>query len=66
MTRAQALAHAKRYFASGAFRTDVARRSQHAPIEHLPLAIAREGLTLMASLCRDVGEPWTPPRMRAP
>jgi acetylornithine deacetylase/succinyl-diaminopimelate desuccinylase-like protein len=35
--------------------------SQHAPNEHLPLAIAREGLRLMAGLYWDLGEPGTPP-----
>lgn len=55
MTRAQAVAHAERYLASGAFKTG-----------QLPLAVAREGLTVMAGLCRDVGAPGTPPRMRAP
>jgi acetylornithine deacetylase/succinyl-diaminopimelate desuccinylase-like protein len=30
--------------------------SQHAPNEHLPLAIAREGLALMAGIYWDVGE----------
>jgi acetylornithine deacetylase/succinyl-diaminopimelate desuccinylase-like protein len=34
--------------------------SQHAPNEHLPLAIAREGLQLMAGLYWDLGEPGTP------
>jgi hypothetical protein len=50
MTRVQAVAHAERYF----------------KIEHLPLAIAREGLTVMAGLCRDLGAPGAPPRIRAP
>jgi acetylornithine deacetylase/succinyl-diaminopimelate desuccinylase-like protein len=36
--------------------------SQHAPDEHLPLAIAREGLQLMAGLYWDLGEPGTPHR----
>ncbi|HEX8663521.1 MAG TPA: M20 family metallopeptidase [Beijerinckiaceae bacterium] len=36
--------------------------SQHAPNEHLPVAIAREGLGLMAGLYWDLGEPGTPPR----
>ena len=31
--------------------------SQHAPNEHLPVAIAREGLGLMAGLYWDLGEP---------
>jgi hypothetical protein len=30
------------------------------PNEHLPIAIAREGLQLMAGLCWDLGEPGTP------
>lgn len=34
--------------------------SQHAPNEHLPLAIAREGLSLMAGLYWDLGEPGVP------
>lgn len=34
--------------------------SQHAPNEHLPLAIAREGLQLMAGLYWDFGEPGVP------
>jgi hypothetical protein len=34
--------------------------SQHAPNEHLPLAIAREGLQLMAGLYWDLGEPGAP------
>jgi acetylornithine deacetylase/succinyl-diaminopimelate desuccinylase-like protein len=34
--------------------------SQHAPNEHLPLAIAREGLTLMAGIYWDLGEAGTP------
>jgi acetylornithine deacetylase/succinyl-diaminopimelate desuccinylase-like protein len=34
--------------------------SQHAPNEHLPVAIAREGLGLMAGLYWDLGEPGTP------
>jgi acetylornithine deacetylase/succinyl-diaminopimelate desuccinylase-like protein len=36
--------------------------SQHAPNEHMPVAIAREGLGLMAGLYWDLGEPGTPPR----
>ena len=36
--------------------------SQHAPNEHLPVAIAREGLGLMAGLYWDLGEPDVPPR----
>ena len=55
MTRAQAVAHAERYFASRAFKTG-----------HLPLVVAREGLTVMAGLDRDLDKPGTPPRMRAP
>jgi acetylornithine deacetylase/succinyl-diaminopimelate desuccinylase-like protein len=34
--------------------------SQHAPNEHLPVAIAREGLRLMAGLYWDLGEGGTP------
>jgi hypothetical protein len=34
--------------------------SQHAPNEHLPVAIAREGLQLMAGLYWDLGEGGTP------
>jgi acetylornithine deacetylase/succinyl-diaminopimelate desuccinylase-like protein len=34
--------------------------SQHAPNEHLPTAIAREGLALMAGLYWDFGEPGVP------
>ena len=34
--------------------------SQHAPNEHLPVAIAREALQLMAGLYWDLGEPGTP------
>lgn len=34
--------------------------SQHAPNEHLPLAIAREGLALMAGIYWDLGEPGAP------
>jgi acetylornithine deacetylase/succinyl-diaminopimelate desuccinylase-like protein len=34
--------------------------SQHAPNEHLPMAIAREALMLMAGLYWDLGEPGTP------
>jgi acetylornithine deacetylase/succinyl-diaminopimelate desuccinylase-like protein len=34
--------------------------SQHAPNEHLPLSIAREGLQLMAGLYWDLGESGTP------
>jgi acetylornithine deacetylase/succinyl-diaminopimelate desuccinylase-like protein len=36
--------------------------SQHAPNEHLPVAIAREGLALMAGLYWDLGEGETPER----
>jgi acetylornithine deacetylase/succinyl-diaminopimelate desuccinylase-like protein len=35
--------------------------SQHAPDEHLPIAIAREGLTLMAGLYWDIGDGSAPP-----
>ena len=38
--------------------------SQHAPNEHLPVAIAREGLALMAGLYWDLGEPGTPAASR--
>lgn len=34
--------------------------SQHAPNEHLPIAIAREGLALMAGLYWDFEEPGVP------
>jgi acetylornithine deacetylase/succinyl-diaminopimelate desuccinylase-like protein len=34
--------------------------SQHAPNEHLPRAIAREGLALMAGIYWDLGEPAVP------
>jgi hypothetical protein len=34
--------------------------SQHAPNEHLPVGIAREGLRLMAGLYWDLGERGTP------
>ena len=34
--------------------------SQHAPNEHLPVAVAREGLALMAGLYWDLGEPGVP------
>lgn len=34
--------------------------SQHAPNEHIPLAIVREGLALMAGLYWDLGEPGVP------
>ena len=34
--------------------------SQHAPNEHLPVSIAREGLALMAGLYWDLGEPGVP------
>ena len=33
---------------------------QHAPNEHLPMMIAREGLTVMAGLYWDLGEPSVP------
>ncbi len=36
--------------------------SQHAPNEHLPLVLAREGLRLMAGLYWDLGEGGTPAR----
>src|SRR6266568_3251088 len=36
--------------------------SQHAPNEHLPLPLAREGLRLMAGLYWDLGEGGTPGR----
>jgi acetylornithine deacetylase/succinyl-diaminopimelate desuccinylase-like protein len=39
--------------------------SQHAPDEHLPLSIAREGLQLMAGVYWDLGEPGTPARVHA-
>ena len=35
--------------------------SQHAPNEHLPIAIAREGLAIMAGLYWDLGAGETPP-----
>jgi acetylornithine deacetylase/succinyl-diaminopimelate desuccinylase-like protein len=35
--------------------------SQHAPNEHLPMAIAREGLAIMAGLYWDLGESGMPP-----
>jgi acetylornithine deacetylase/succinyl-diaminopimelate desuccinylase-like protein len=35
--------------------------SQHAPNEHLPVAIAREGLAMMAGLYWDLGTGHTPP-----
>jgi hypothetical protein len=34
--------------------------AQHAPNEHLPLAIAREGLAIMAGLYWDLGEAKSP------
>ena len=34
--------------------------SQHAPNEHLPKALAREALQIMAGLYWDLGEPGTP------
>lgn len=34
--------------------------AQHAPNEHLPTALAREGLAVMAGLYWDLGEPGTP------
>ncbi len=36
--------------------------SQHAPNEHLPLSIARQGLQLMAGLYWDLGDSGGPPR----
>jgi hypothetical protein len=36
--------------------------SQHAPNEHLPTALAREALGLMAGIYWDLGEPGTPGR----
>src|SRR3954467_5449322 len=36
--------------------------SQHAPNEHLPVALAREGLALMAGIYWDLGEGATPGR----
>lgn len=38
--------------------------SQHAPNEHLPMAIAREGLAIMAGLYWDLGDGSTPPLAR--
>ena len=38
--------------------------SQHAANEHLPGAIAREGLAIMAGLYWDIGEGGTPPHAR--
>jgi acetylornithine deacetylase/succinyl-diaminopimelate desuccinylase-like protein len=38
--------------------------SQHAPNEHLPLPLAREGLRLMAGLYWDLGEGGTPARAK--
>ncbi|HEY8566655.1 MAG TPA: M20 family metallopeptidase [Beijerinckiaceae bacterium] len=40
--------------------------SQHAPNEHLPVAIAREGLAMMAGLYWDLGEKGVPTGSRAP
>jgi acetylornithine deacetylase/succinyl-diaminopimelate desuccinylase-like protein len=34
--------------------------SQHAPDEHVPMAVVREGLAIMAGLYWDLGEPGTP------
>jgi hypothetical protein len=34
--------------------------SQHVPNEHLPIAIAREGLQLMAGIYWNLGEPGRP------
>ena len=39
--------------------------SQHAPNEHLPVAIAREGLAMMAGLYWDLGTGDVPPLSRA-
>jgi acetylornithine deacetylase/succinyl-diaminopimelate desuccinylase-like protein len=39
--------------------------SQHAPNEHLPMAIAREGLAIMAGLYWDLGDGGTPSLERA-
>ncbi len=39
--------------------------SQHAPNEHLPAALARDALRLMAGLYWDLGEPGTPARASA-
>jgi acetylornithine deacetylase/succinyl-diaminopimelate desuccinylase-like protein len=39
--------------------------SQHAPNEHLPVAIAREGLAMMAGLYWDLGTGDTPPLRRS-
>ena len=36
--------------------------SQHAPNEHLPMALAREALQIMAGIYWDLGEPGTPGR----
>ena len=36
--------------------------SQHAPNEHLPVAIAREGLRMMAGVYWDLGEAGVPRR----
>jgi acetylornithine deacetylase/succinyl-diaminopimelate desuccinylase-like protein len=38
--------------------------SQHAPNEHLPLVLARDGLRLMAGLYWDLGEEGTPARTK--
>jgi hypothetical protein len=38
--------------------------SQHAPNEHLPIAIAREGRAIMAGLNWDLGTGETPPLHR--
>jgi acetylornithine deacetylase/succinyl-diaminopimelate desuccinylase-like protein len=38
--------------------------SQHAPNEHLPLALARDGLRLMTGIYWDLGEAGTPDRSR--
>lgn len=36
--------------------------SQHAPNEHLPVSLMREGLAIMAGLYWDLGEPNVPVR----
>ena len=43
----------------------VSRCSQHAPNEHLPMALAREGLAIMAGLYWDLGDGGTPSLERA-
>ena len=39
--------------------------SQHAPNEHLPVEIAREGLRLMAGMYWDLGEAGAPVSLAA-